>query len=172
MRRELYSGSTQPTFSRVHWPHSRGFDNVCTSRMGQWIARPHWTQIRNWDKGGSVDAKQGKLGFTPRAIIIQDGKAREGHRPPPIILMRKDSFRRFPQETTVSVRSPWYLAHSIIMELMQMGLGEYQVQSHLAGLGGPVHYRANFSLVNFIWLIHFGHHVSFLLVQKISHLRQ
>lgn len=56
--------------------------HVYVNRMGQWTARPHWTQIRNWDKGGSVDAEQGKLGLTPRAIIIQDGKAREGQLPP------------------------------------------------------------------------------------------
>lgn len=82
MRQGIYGWSTLPVFSRVHWPRSRGFDNVCASRAGQWIARPHWTQIRNWDKGGSVDAKQGKFGFSPKAIIIQDGKAREGHPPP------------------------------------------------------------------------------------------
>lgn len=83
IRQGLYSGSARPSFSRVRWPRSGGLNNVYVSGAGQWAARPRWTQIRNWDKGGSVDAGRGKFGFTPRTIIIQDGKARAGTTHPP-----------------------------------------------------------------------------------------
>lgn len=83
IRQGLYCGSALPTFSGVHWPRSGGFDNVCVSRAGQWTARPQWIQIRNLDKGGRVDAQQGKFGFNPKTRIIQDGKAREGTAPCP-----------------------------------------------------------------------------------------
>lgn len=70
------------------------------------MARPHWTEIRNWDKGGSVSAEQGKLELTPRAIIIQDGKAVEGHPTSPTsIAGAKDSFIGLPEETQVRVQS-------------------------------------------------------------------